>query len=83
MDRSRINVNSGTWLAVAEWLAAERVKAVHKVLAPGLGPVETEVQRARIVVLDELARLPVPDRVASSLARSSERSSIESEPFVM
>lgn len=69
--RERIETHSPTWAAIAEWAAAERVKAAERVLARGIDHAETEALRARVATLDDLIRLPVPDRIAASLAGSS------------
>lgn len=78
--RERINTASESWNAVAEWAETERRRAADRVLAPGLDHTATEALRARVATLDELIRLPVPDRVAASLAGSSGGYGFESGP---
>lgn len=69
--RDRIERHSATWIAISEWAASERRRAIERALKPGLDHVATEALRARVALLDELIRLPDQDLIAASLAVTS------------
>lgn len=57
MMKHRIDQNSGTWQAVAEWAQDQREGAVERLIG-GANPEHDERIRGKIQMLDELLSLP-------------------------
>ena len=54
----RVEIASPTWLAVKKWAAKEHATAQESNNIPGLDMLTTEIMRSRMVLLDELLKLP-------------------------